>query len=199
MDEKQVSGLTADVIETIRSAAKKLTGFARRQFQAEVSQRYCGGSPQRTERLFGWGRENVNTGIHELRMGLRCIEAFRQRGRRKSEETSPQLVQDIRAIVEPTAQADPKFQTTLAYTRITAQKVHDELLAVDPARQDVPTRQTVGEILNRLGDCLQRVLKTKPQKKCPRPMPSSRTSLPLGKERRPIRLACGSRSTAKRR
>ncbi len=197
MDESQDQELTAGVIEVIRSATKKLTGFARRQFQAEVANRYCEGSPKRTEQQFGWGRENVNTGINELRTGIRCVEAFQQRGRRKTEAVSPQLAQDIRAIVEPTAQADPKFQTTLAYTRITAQKVYDELFTVDPARQDVPTRQTVGEILNRLGDCLQRVLKTKPQKKWPRPMRSSRTSPPRGKEPRPTRRACGSRSTAK--
>ena len=191
MDESQEQDqeLTPGVIELIRSAAKKLTGFHRRQFQAEVANRYCGGNPKRTERVFGWGRENVNTGINELRSGLRCIESFSQRGRHKAEETSPQLARDIRAIVEPTAQADPKFQTTLADTRITAQKVHNQLLTLDAARQDVPTRQTVGEILNRLGDCLQPVLKAKPQKKSPKRRPSSRTSPRLGRERRPTQLA----------
>ena len=36
MDEPSI-GLAKDVIETIRSASKKLGGFARRQFQAEVA------------------------------------------------------------------------------------------------------------------------------------------------------------------
>jgi hypothetical protein len=96
------------------------------------------------------------------------------------------LAEDIRQLVEPTAQADPKFQTTLAYTRITARRVHDELLILDPDRHDVPNRQTVGEVLNRLGYRLQRVLKAKPQKKFPRPTRSSRTSRPRGSVRRPI-------------
>jgi hypothetical protein len=37
--------LTDRVKETIGSAARKLTGLARRQFQAEVTLQYCDGSP----------------------------------------------------------------------------------------------------------------------------------------------------------
>src|SRR5438874_1201946 len=75
MDETRRE-LSADVVETIRLAARKLSGFQRRQFH--------------------------------------------QRGRKKTEVKSPRLIAEIQRFVEPTAQADPKFQTTLAYTRITA-------------------------------------------------------------------------------
>lgn len=199
MDENPGLELTEGVIAAFRSAAKKLTGFLRRQFQAEVAMRYCGGNANRAERMFGWGREAVQTGLHELRTGIRCLEAFSGRGRKKTAVESPRLAAEIRALVEPTAQADPKFQTTLAYTRITAGKVREELLRRDPARQDVPTRQTVGEILNRLGYCLRRVLKAKPQKKCRKPMPSSRIFTKPARGPQPTTLACGSRWTPRPR
>ena len=128
MDEKHQGQLNRDFIETIRSAAKKLTGFKRREFLAEIALKYCDGKPRVTEQKFGFSRAAVETGLGEKRSGLRCVDAFQRRGRKKSEEKFPGLVEEIRQLVEPTAQADPKFQTTLAYTRITAEKVREKLL-----------------------------------------------------------------------
>ena len=168
--------LTVDVIETIRLAARKLTGFERRQFLAEMAIKYCDGSARKAESVFGWGREAVNTGLNERRSGIRCLEDFGARGRKKTEENAPQLAQEIRRIVEPQAQADPKFQTTFAFTRITARAVRDELLKSEELSPLVPGRQTVGEMLGRLGYRLRRVLKARPEKKSPRPTTSSPTS-----------------------
>lgn len=166
--------LTQSVKETIRSAARKLTGFQRRQFQAEMAIKYCLGNPRRAEHVFGWGRDAVNTGLNELRTGIRCVENYSTRGRRKSEEKSPELVQEIQALVEPESQADPKFQTPLAYTRITAKAVHERLVANTAGDgRHVPAERTVYDILNRLGYRLRRVQKTKPQKKSKKPTPSS--------------------------
>ena len=44
MDETSVVALTRDVIETIRTAAKALSGDRRRRFQAGAANRYCGGN-----------------------------------------------------------------------------------------------------------------------------------------------------------
>ena len=187
MDEKHQGQLNRVIIETIRSAAKKLTGFKRREFLAEIALEYCDGNPRVTEQKFGFSRAAVGTGLGEKRSGLRCVDAFQRRGRKKSEDKSPRLVEEIRQLVEPTAQADPKFQTTLAYTRITAEKVRAQLLQVDRVRQDVPCRQTIGTVLNRLGYRLRSVLKTKPQKKCRKPTPSSRRSRRRVNEQRLIR------------
>jgi Rhodopirellula transposase DDE domain len=168
--------LTESMRETIRSAARKLTGFQRRQFQAEMAIKYCRGNPRRAEGVFGWGRDAVNTGLNELRSGIRCVEDYSTRGRRKSEEKIPELVQEIHALVEPESQADPKFQTPLAYTRITAKAVHERLVAntAGDGRQ-VPAERTLYDILNRLGYRLRRVQKTKPQKKWLKPTRSSTT------------------------
>jgi hypothetical protein len=133
----------------------------------------------------GWGRDAVNTGLNELRTGIRCVENYSTRGRHRSEEKSPELVQEIHALVEPRSQADPKFQTPLAYTRITAKGVHEWLLANTAGdERHVPAERTVHDILNRLGYRLRRVQKTKPQKKSRKPRPSSTT---CGKSTRRLR------------
>ena len=120
--------LTDELVSTLQSAARKLTGFLRRAFLAEMALKYCGGSARKAETVFGWGRAAVNTGLNEQRTGIRCWEDFQARGRHKTEEQNPQLAEEIERLVEPQAQADPKFQTTFAYTRITAKAVRDELL-----------------------------------------------------------------------
>ena len=151
MDEKHRDELSQDVIETIRLAAKALTGFKRREFLVEIALKYCDGNPRATESKFGFSRSAVATGLAERRSGLRCLDDFQYRGRKKSEDKSSHLIDEIRQLVEPTAQADPTFHTTLAYTRITAKKVREQLLLARPDRTDVPCRQTVGTVLNRLG------------------------------------------------
>lgn len=179
--------LTDDLIETIQLAARKLTGFERRQFMAEMALKYGAGSARKAETVFGWGRDAVNTGLNEKRTGIRCLDNFQARGRPKAEEQTPQLTMEIQRIVDPKAQADPKFQTTLAFTRITARAVRNELLKNEELSPVVPSRQTVGEILHRLGYRLRRVLKARPEKKFPRPTTSSPTSTPAGQ--RPRRTA----------
>lgn len=190
--------LTESVRDTIRSAAQKLTGFRRRQFQAEMTIKYCRGNPRCAERVFGWGRDAVNTGLNELRTGIRCVENYSTRGRPKSEEKSPQLVEEIHALVEPKTQADPKFQTPLAYTRITARAVREWLVAIAAGgARHVPAERTVYDILNRLGYRLRRVQKTKPQKKSPKPTPSSTTSGKSMRRPRKPRKRSASPSTPK--
>lgn len=171
-----MAALTEDVIQTIQSAAKLLTGHKRRRFQAETALQYCNGSARQAEKVFGWGRAAVDTGLNELRTGIRCLDAYELRGRKKSEELCPKLIDHIHRLVEP--QADPKFQTPFAFTRITAKAVRDALQAVPELKDAVPSRQTVGELLNRIGYRLRRVLKTRPEKKFPKPTRSSKTSKP---------------------
>jgi hypothetical protein len=173
-DGAMVGELTDSTKQTIKSAARKLTGFRRRQFQAEMAIKYCQSHPRQAEDVFGWGRDAVNTGLNELRTGIRCMDGFSARGRPKTEKKQPELASVIHALVEPKSQADPKFQTTLAYTRFTAKAVHEHLKAKAAGEcRHVPAERTVHDILNRLGYRLRPVRKTKPQKKFVRPMPSS--------------------------
>src|SRR5437763_13588153 len=58
----------------IRSGARRLTGYQRRLFQAEVATALCGGCARQAERRFGWGRDAVEKGMHERQHGPRCRE-----------------------------------------------------------------------------------------------------------------------------
>ncbi len=187
--------LTEQFLATIRSAAQKLTGYLRRQFQAETTQRYCNGSPRQAERLFGWGRAAVQTGLHELRTGIRCLEDYSTRGRRKTEEQFPDLAAQIHLLLEPESQADPKFQTPLAFTRLTAKAVRGQL-AARTAETDLPlpAERSLGRILNRLGYRLRRVCKTKPQKNFLLPTPSSTICGKSTRKLRAMRKHSASRS-----
>jgi transposase len=184
-----MESLTEATVETMRSAAKLLTGHRRRRFQAEVALRYCGGSARQAESTFGWGRDAVRTGLGEFRTGIRCLDSYHLTGRKKTEELCPAIEDHTRRLVEPHSQADPKFQTALAFTRVTAEAVRRALQAQPEVEDFVPSRQTVGRMLNRLGYRLRRVQKARPEKKFPRPTPSSRTSEPVasGPRANPIR------------
>ena len=185
--------LSDDVVESLRLAARKLTGYERRQFQAEMAWKYCDGSARKAERLFGWGRAAVETGLNEKRTGIRCLDSYSQRGRKKSEVTDPQLEADIRELVDPLTQSDPKFQTPLAFTRATAPAVEaalkEKFHRAGQTDRPVPSRRTLVDVLNRLGYRLQRVQKTRPEKRSLKQTPSSRTSTPPTDGRPPTRCA----------
>ena len=187
------------VKDIILSAARKLTSFRRRQFQAEVALQYCAGKPRRAEELFGWGRDAVATGLGERRTGIRCLDNFTARGRHKTEDDHPEVAQQIHTLLEPHTQADPQLHTPLGYTRITAAAVHHLLVAnAAGTDQPVPAARTVSDILNRLGYRLRRVRKIAPPKKCRKPTPSSTTCKPSTRPPKPIPKRCGSRSTPRR-
>src|SRR5512135_3304745 len=112
----------------IRSGARRVTGYQRRLFQAEVALALCGGSARHAERRFGWGRHTVETGLHELRHWVRCLENFAARGRQRSEQKDPQLAADIRSIVEPHTQTDPELKSARRYTNLSAAEVRQALI-----------------------------------------------------------------------
>ena len=74
--------LSQSQIEDLQLAASKLLGAARRNFQAEMALKYCGGSARLTETVFGWGRNNVELGLAEKRTGITCIEPIWDLGTR---------------------------------------------------------------------------------------------------------------------
>lgn len=158
--------LTKQHISTIRDAAKKLTGAKRRSFQAQVTIDYLGGTARRAESVFGWCRKAVELGLNELRTGITCLGNFSARGNHKTEEKLPQLEEDIRSLVEPESQTDPKFQSPFKYTRMTAKSVRQALIDKKGWKdEDLPCENTIGNILNRLNYRLRRVQKRKPLKK----------------------------------
>src|SRR5512147_1552924 len=149
----------------IRSGARRLTGYQRRLFQAEVVTALCGGNARQAERRFGWGRDTVETGLHELQHGMRCLENFAARGRQRSEQKDPQLAADIRAIVEPHTQADPELKSSRRYTNLSAAEVRQALINKGYGDEELPAERTLRDILNRMNYRLKRIQKGKPLKK----------------------------------
>jgi Rhodopirellula transposase DDE domain len=149
----------------ICSGARRLRGYQRRLFAAEVATELCGGSARQAERRFGWGRATVEKGLHESCSGVRCLENFTARGRPRSEEKNPQLAEDIRSIVEPHTQADPELKSSRRYTNLSAIEVREALIANGYSQEELPSERTMRDILNRMNYRLKRIQKGKPLKK----------------------------------
>src|SRR3954467_3265844 len=149
----------------IRTGAKRLTGYQRRLFQAEVATALCGGCARQAERRFGWGRETVEKGLHEQQHGMRCLEHFAARGRLRTEQKDPQLAADIRAIVEPHSYADPELKSSRRYSNLSAAEVLEALTARGYPKEGLPSERTMRDLLNRMNYRLKRIQKGKPLRK----------------------------------
>jgi Rhodopirellula transposase DDE domain len=153
------------LVSLLVRGAERLTGHQRRLFLAEVTLEMCEGNPRKAERRFGWGRDTVAKGLQELQQGVRCLENFAARGRPRLEDKSPQLANDIHAIVEPHTQADPELKSERRYSNVSAAEVLEALLAKGYAKENLPSERTMRDILNRMNYRLKRIQKGKPLKK----------------------------------
>jgi Rhodopirellula transposase DDE domain len=155
--------LSEAVKETLEDAAKKLTGHRKRDFMAKVAQDYLNSSARKAESVFGWKRTSVQTGLHERRTGLICLDNYRARGRHKSERVLPNLVADIRSLVDALSQADPQMKSTLVYTQISARAVREALITEKGYEEEkFVTKQTIGTVMNRIGYRLKKSKKPNP-------------------------------------
>jgi hypothetical protein len=166
--------LTESLRNLLIETAKTLNGSARRLFMARTAQELGDGGQRRAERELGWNRATIRKGAHELKSGITCLDAFGLRGRRPAEVHLPNLLQDIKAIVDAQSQTDPQFRNNRLYTRLSAAEVHRQLIATKGYTQEqLPTADTIGVKLNLLGYHPKKVKKSLPKKRLPRPTPSS--------------------------
>ena len=136
---------------TVKDAAKKLTGPKKRAFMAQVAADYYDSSARKTETYLGWGRAAVQLGLHEQRVGVVCMDNYQARGDQTTEEKQPQLESDIQQLVDGQSQADPQLRTTFYYARVSAQAVRAALIEEKGyTDESLPTRQTIGAMLNRM-------------------------------------------------
>jgi hypothetical protein len=149
----------------LQVGARRLKGYQRRLFQAEICLKLCDGNPRQAERRFGWGRHNVALGIHEFQSGIRCVENFVAKGRRRAEDRNPQLAQDIREIVGPKSYVDPELKSSRRYSNLSAGEVREALLAKGYRKQNLPSERSMRDVLNRMNFRLKRIQKGKPLKK----------------------------------
>jgi hypothetical protein len=158
--------LVKEQIADIRLAASKMSGSQRRDFIAEMSLKYCTGNARLTEHVFGWSRKTVVTGLGEKRTGIVCIGLQSSCcGNKIWEEKHPEIAKFLCEIAENQSQQDPTFQSSIAYTRLTAQSALNALKVAEFSEDDLPSLSSMSDILNRLGYRLRKVVKAKPLKK----------------------------------
>lgn len=163
--------LTDQVKELFKNTANRLKGSDRRMFMAETAEELGKGGIRLASRELGWNRGTISKGKRELKEGP-IVDNFSARGRKKSEDHLPDLLTDIKKIVEPESQTDPSFRTLRLYTRLTAKEVRKRLLEIGYIESTLPTERTINNKLNKLKYNLKKVQKTKPKKKSRKPMPS---------------------------
>jgi len=165
-----------DSLKTLcMDTARSLKGSTRRLFMARTVKELGPGGQRRAERELGWSRVTIRKGTHELDSGFTCLDAFAARGRQPVEAHLPTLLHDMKAIVDSQSQTDPRFRTTRLSTRLSAAEVRRQLIAQKGSRDAaLPTVQTITTKLNALGYYPKKVAKSQPQKKSPKPTPSSR-------------------------
>jgi hypothetical protein len=110
----------------------------------------------------------VSKALAEWTGGFCYIDRYSERGRKKTEEHLPTLLEDIKAIADSFSQTDPTFRTTRVYTRLTAKEVRARLATQKGYSADeLPSEETIRRKLNHLGYKLKAVQKSKPTKKIP--------------------------------
>lgn len=165
-DVIEAGGAERKYEELLGVGARRLKGHQRRLFQAEVCLSLCGGNAREAESRFGWGRQTVAKGIKEYQTGIRCLEDFRGRGRRRAEELDPELAEDIRSVVSPHSYADPELKSSRRYSNLTAREVREALVRDKGYRErDLPAERSMRDVLNRMNFRLRRVAKGRPLKK----------------------------------
>ena len=171
-----LNGVSPQTVNLISRLVDLIPWPARRQAMGDVTLSLLDGKHRVAEDVFGWNRTTAELGMNEYRSGISCVNDLSNRHKPKTEEKSPKLLADIRQIMDPHSQAEPRLRTTLLYTNMTAQAVYDALLQKGWSRETLPKVRTISNILNRHDYRLRTVAKTKVQKKRRTPMRSSKMS-----------------------
>jgi len=156
--------------------AKILKGTDRRVFMARVVELLGYGGQYYVEKEFQWNHETIRKGKQELETGKSIVDNFSERGAKRVEERLPNLLDDIKSIVDGESQTDPTFKTTELFTRMTSKEVRNQLIIQKGySEEELPTEETIRKRLNELGYSLRKVSKVKPKKKLKKQMKSLKT------------------------
>jgi hypothetical protein len=184
--------LTSELKALLKETAATLKGSDRRRFMAKTVRILGRGGQRKAARELGWDRTTIRKGDHELHHGA-LHDQYSKRGRKRAEAQHPSLLADIRQIVEPDSQTDPTFETRHRYRRISAPSVREQLLEeYGYLETTCPQERTIRTKLNELDFRTRRVVKSKPEKKFPKPTRSLRNSTASTRLRTPHRGISGS-------
>ena len=158
--------LTDEVKDLLKETASQLKGAARRRFQAQTVISLGYGGQLLAQKELGWDRNTIRKGIRELTSNITCVDNYSARGRYKAELHLPNLLKDIKGLVDSQSQTDPSFKSQRLYIRLSASEVRKQLIEkFGYSDEELPTEETIRLKLNYLGYSLKRVAKVLPQKK----------------------------------
>src|SRR5205085_12522602 len=83
-----------EMIPVLIDTAKALKASQRRAFIARTVAAMGRGGQVWAEAQLAWNRETIRKGIHELRTGMTCVDAFHCRRRKPAEAHLPRLLDD---------------------------------------------------------------------------------------------------------
>ena len=169
------NGVLPETVNLIGRLVESIAWPARRAAMGDVTEALLDGKVRVAETVFGWNRVAIVVGIHEHQTGITCMNDIASRVKPKTEDKHPELLAEIRAIMEPHSQSESSLRTTLLYTHMTAKTVHAALIEKGWSTHALPSVRTISNLLNRQDYRLRSVAKTQVQKKQPKPTPSSRT------------------------
>ena len=145
--------------------AKALKGSERRIFMARTVKELGDGGQRLAERELGWNRKTIRKGKQELDRGIPYEDNFSAHGRKPAEVHFPNLLRDMKDIVDSQSQTDPQFRTNRLYCRLSAAEVRRQLITQKGySDDDLPGEQTINTKMNNLGYYSQRVAKSQPKK-----------------------------------
>ena len=154
--------------------ANNLKGHQKRRFMALTVQELGKGGQRLAERELGWNRDLIRKGTREVETGIICLDAFKARGRKRIETKLPNLLEDLKRIVDSQSQTDPSFKSNRLYTRLSVAQVRHQLLQEKSyLSEELPCNETLRDRLNEMGYYPKKVAKIKPKKKFPKLMLSS--------------------------
>lgn len=158
--------LTEEFKFFLNETKDRLKGADRRQYMARAVQFLGYGGQLRAERELRWDRKTIIKGMKEISSGITCIDNFAARGRKAAEAHLPDLLNDIKSILDPVCQTDPTFRTPNMYSPLTAKEVRRRLIDdIGYSPITLPQMRTIAEKMNQLGFKLKKVAKSKPKKK----------------------------------
>jgi hypothetical protein len=146
--------------------AQKLKGTDRRQFMAEVVKGLGIGGQTQAERELGWNRRTIRKGMGELTRGEAIRDGYDRSGRKRVETQLPNLLEDIKSLIDAQSQTDPSFKSNRLYCRLSVAEVRRQLVALKGYQSEkLPSHETIRQRINWLGYRLKRVAKIKPKKR----------------------------------
>ena len=111
-------------------------------------------------------RVTLRKAIREITTNIPIEDKFYLRRRKRVEEHLPNLLADIKAVVDSQSQTDPNFHSTRLFTRLTVAEIRRQLIAKKGyTDEELPSNQTLNTKVNQMGYGLKKVQKTKPLKK----------------------------------